>query len=91
MYCSGLNLSAQSSLTLNPGVYIVKNGISLGGQTSINGNGVFIYMMTGGVTMAGGAVVNLTAAGAGVGPGSSSTKPAATQRHPRSWAARRSS
>ena len=65
VYCSGLNLSAQSSLTLNAGVYIVKSGISLGGQTSINGNGVFIYLMTGGVTMAGGAVVNLMAPSTG--------------------------
>ena len=69
VYCSGLNLSAQSSLTLNPGVYVVKNGISLGGQTSINGNGVFIYLQSGGVSMAGGAVVNLTAPSTGTWQG----------------------
>lgn len=69
VYCSGLNLSAQSALTLNAGTYIVKNGISLGGQTTINGNGVFIYLVSGGVSMAGGAAVNLTAPSTGTWQG----------------------
>ena len=41
----------------------------MGGQTTINGNGVFIYMLTGGVSMAGGATVNLTAPSTGTWQG----------------------
>ena len=35
VYCSGFNLSAQSTLNLDAGVYIVKSGISMGGQTTL--------------------------------------------------------
>jgi hypothetical protein len=69
VYCGGINLSAQSSLTLNPGVYIVRNGISLGAQTSITGSGVTIYIETGGVSMAGGSTVSLSAPVSGVWQG----------------------
>jgi hypothetical protein len=64
-YCSGINLGAQSTLNLNPGTYFVRGGINLGGQTTLNGTGVTIYLETGGVNMAGGASVNLTAPGSG--------------------------
>jgi hypothetical protein len=69
VYCSGFNLSAQSTLNLDAGIYIIKSGITMGGQTTINGNGVFIYMLTGGVSMAGGATVNLTAPSTGTWQG----------------------
>jgi hypothetical protein len=59
--CGGIDLSAQSSLSLGPGTYVVKGGISLGAQTSLSGTGVTIYVETGGVTMAGGATVSLSA------------------------------
>jgi len=59
--CNGINLGAQSSLTLNPGTYVVKGGISLGAQTSLNGSGVFIYVESGPIGMSGGASVNLSA------------------------------
>lgn len=62
---NGINIGAQSELTLSPGNYYIRNGVSLGGQTTINGNGVFIYLETGGVSMAGGASVNLTAPSSG--------------------------
>ena len=65
VYCGGINLSSHAALTLNPGLYIVRNGISLGAQTSISGTGVTIYIETGGVTMAGGATVGLTAPSSG--------------------------
>lgn len=64
-YCYGFNLSAQSSLTLDPGVYVVRNGISLGAQTSMTGTGVTIYIQSGGVNMSGGATVGLTAPSSG--------------------------
>jgi hypothetical protein len=69
VYCGGISLSAQSSLTLNPGLYIVQNGLSMGGQTTISGSGVTIYIKTGGVSMAGGATVNLTAPSSGTWQG----------------------
>jgi Flp pilus assembly protein TadG len=63
--CGGINLSSHAALTLNPGIYVVKNGISLGGQTTLNGTGVTIYLQSGGVSMAGGASVNMTAPSSG--------------------------
>ena len=65
VYCGGINLSAQSSLKLNPGLYILKGGISMGGQTTITGSGVTIYLQSGGVSMAGGASINLSAPSSG--------------------------
>jgi hypothetical protein len=65
VYCGGISLSSHAALTLNPGLYIVKNGISLGGQSSITGSGVTIYVQSGGVSMAGGAGVSLSAPSSG--------------------------
>jgi Flp pilus assembly protein TadG len=59
--CGGINLNAQSSVSLGPGTYVVKNGISLGAQTSLAGTGVTIYIESGSVNMAGGASVSLSA------------------------------
>jgi hypothetical protein len=67
--CGGINLSSHSSLTLNPGVYVVQNGISLGGQTTLTGSSVTIYIQSGGVTMAGGATVSLSAPSSGTWQG----------------------
>jgi hypothetical protein len=61
VYCSGLIAGSQSELKLNPGVYVVKNGVSIGAQASMSGTGVTIYIQSGGVTMTGGATVSLTA------------------------------
>jgi hypothetical protein len=69
IYCSGLNVGAQSHLTLNPGTYIVKNGVNIGGQATISGTGVTIYVLTGAVSMSGGASVSLTAPTTGVWQG----------------------
>ena len=60
-WCNGIDLTAQSELTLNPGTYYVRNGITIGAQTTLRGTGVTIYLESGGVTMAGGATVDLTA------------------------------
>jgi Flp pilus assembly protein TadG len=69
VYCGGINLSSHAAITLSPGTYIVKNGISLGAQTAMSGTGVTIYLQSGGVTMAGGASVNLTAPSSGAWQG----------------------
>jgi hypothetical protein len=68
---SGISLGAQSTLTLNPGVYIVdsSSGINLGAQTTMSGTGVTIYIKQGGVSMSGGATVNLTAPTSGAWQG----------------------
>jgi hypothetical protein len=65
VYCSGISLGSHQSLTLNPGLYIIKNGIDLGAQTTLTGNGVTIYLQSGGVNMSGGATVGLTAPSSG--------------------------
>jgi hypothetical protein len=67
--CGGINLSSHSALTLNSGLYVVKNGISLGGQTSLTGSNVTIYIQSGGVSMAGGATVSMTAPSSGTWQG----------------------
>jgi hypothetical protein len=62
---NGFDLGAQSELTLNPGTYVIKGGIAMTGQTTIRGTGVTLYIETGGVTMDGGATVDLTAPSSG--------------------------
>jgi hypothetical protein len=55
------NLSLTSSATFAPGIYILKNGISVSGNnTSISGNGVMLFIQGGGVSLTGGSSVNLT-------------------------------
>src|SRR5206468_1391073 len=54
-----------ADLTLNAGTYIVKGNLTLGGQTTIRGTGVTIYMVDGGVSMAGGATAALSAPSTG--------------------------
>jgi hypothetical protein len=67
--CGDISLSAQSSLTLGAGVYVVTGNITLGGQTSMGGTGVTIYLPNGGVNMAGGATVSLSAPTSGTWQG----------------------
>ena len=69
VYCSGISLGSHQSLTLKPGVYVIKNGIDLGAQTTLTGDGVTIYLQSGGVTMSGGATVGLNAPSSGAWQG----------------------
>ncbi|HLY16377.1 MAG TPA: pilus assembly protein TadG-related protein [Bryobacteraceae bacterium] len=64
-YCGAINLTGQANLVLTPGTYVLKNGLSMAGGTSISGSGVTLYLQGGGITMAGGANVNLSAPGSG--------------------------
>jgi hypothetical protein len=59
-YCSGWDLTSHAELNLNPGIYYVRGNITLGAQTTLRGSGVMIYLENGGVTMNGGATVDLT-------------------------------
>lgn len=45
VYCGGITANNASTLTLNPGTYIIKNGpFSAAGSPNIVGNGVHIYL-----------------------------------------------
>ena len=60
-YCGGWDLTSHAELNLNPGTYYVRGNITLGAQVTLRGTGVTIFLEDGGVTMAGGATVELTA------------------------------
>lgn len=61
VYCGYVSAGAQSTLNLTPGIYILENGIGVGGQATLNGTGVTLYIQSGGFTVAGGGSVYLTA------------------------------
>jgi hypothetical protein len=47
---------------MNPGLYIITTGgLSVGGQATLNGSGVTIYLQTNSASLSGGAATNLTA------------------------------
>jgi prepilin-type N-terminal cleavage/methylation domain-containing protein len=57
----GSACTLNSSTTLQPGVYIFQNGLSVGGNANIVGNGVTLYVSgSGNLSFAGGSTVNLT-------------------------------
>ncbi|HXJ43242.1 MAG TPA: pilus assembly protein TadG-related protein [Bryobacteraceae bacterium] len=69
VYCGGITLTGHAALNFSPGLYIVKNGISMGGQTTVTGTGVTIYLDTGGIAISGGATVTLSAPSSGTWQG----------------------
>jgi hypothetical protein len=58
VYCHVIS-GAGGTLTMNPGLYVLKAGISLAG-TTVTGNGVTLYLLGGGISMAG---ANVTLSG----------------------------
>jgi hypothetical protein len=63
-------LSRTSNTTLNPGIYYLKQGISITGSASLTcagscAGGVMLYIAGGSATLAGGSTINLPAAGSG--------------------------
>lgn len=71
-YCGGLTIANNATVTLQPGLYIITGGFSLGVGSTLNGNGVTMYFTKGGGSGFGGiafgagsqaifAYVNLTA------------------------------
>jgi hypothetical protein len=65
-YCGGIVTSGTETITLNPGLYIIKGGITESGSPTFNGTGgVTLYFNTGGITGSGSGTFNLTAPGSG--------------------------
>jgi Flp pilus assembly protein TadG len=45
VYCGGLRISGSSSVTLNPGIYVIKDGgLTIGGTAKVSGTGVGFYV-----------------------------------------------
>jgi len=61
VYCGSISVTGQASLTLNPGTYVLKNGLSVGGGTTLTGTGVTLFNQSGSISVSGGGVVQLTA------------------------------
>jgi len=64
VYCGGISANGQAALTLNPGIYILKNGgLKLSGQASITGSGVMLFLTGDGssIAMTGTTTVHLSA------------------------------
>jgi len=60
-YCGGITTSGAETITLNPGLYIIKGGITESGSPTFNGSGVTLYFNTGGITGSGSGGFNLSA------------------------------
>jgi len=60
-YCGGIVTSGTETITMNPGLYIIKSGITESGSPTFNGSGVTLYFNTGGITGSGTGGFNLTA------------------------------
>lgn len=58
VYASKLQIT--SSTTLNSGIYILRNGMSLTGNSALTGSGVMLFVAGGDVNLAGGSTINLT-------------------------------
>ncbi|MGA2594118.1 MAG: pilus assembly protein TadG-related protein [Bryobacteraceae bacterium] len=60
-YCGGIITSGTETITMNPGLYIIKSGITESGSPTFNGTGVTLYFNTGGITGSGTGGFNLSA------------------------------
>lgn len=61
VYCGTINVGGQASLSLSPGVYVLENGLSVGGGAQLSGSGVTLYVQGGSFSVSGGGIVTLTA------------------------------
>lgn len=62
VYCGPVTVTGHATLTLNSGLYILKSGgLNVGGQATLNGTGVTIYLPANSAAFAGGATTNLSA------------------------------
>jgi Flp pilus assembly protein TadG len=64
-YCGGIITSGTETITLNPGLYIIKSGITESGSPTFNGSGVTLYFNTGGITGSGTGTFNISAPATG--------------------------
>ena len=70
VYCGAISVTGHANLTLNAGLYIITTGgLNVGGQATLNGTGVTVYLQTNSVSFAGGATTNITAPTSGVWQG----------------------
>jgi hypothetical protein len=72
VFCGGLRITGQATLTFDPGMYILNGGgfTSTSNNTVINANNTFFYNTSNGysfgpITLAGGTTVNMTAPSSG--------------------------
>ena len=68
-YCGGIITSGTETITLSPGLYIIKSGIIESGSPTFNGTGVTLYFNTGGITGSGTGTFNLSAPTSGTWQG----------------------
>ncbi len=67
--CGPVNLDSHAVLNMDPGLYVIKGQVSLGGQASLIAHGATLYLPTAGINMAGGTVADLTAPSSGTWQG----------------------
>jgi prepilin-type N-terminal cleavage/methylation domain-containing protein len=61
VYNSTLSINGGGTWTLQPGTYILNQGISVTGNSAVQGSGVMLFVQgTGSINFAGGAAINLT-------------------------------
>ncbi len=68
-YCGGIITSGTETITLNPGLYIIKSGITESGTPTFTGSGVTLYFNTGGITGSGSGGFTLSAPTSGTWQG----------------------
>jgi hypothetical protein len=59
-YCS-ISLTGNGSLTMNPGIYYIQNGISATGNGNIIAHNVMVYCKTGSISLTGNGSFDITA------------------------------
>lgn len=60
-YCGGLSINSSSTVTFNPGVYIIEGGLAVNDGCTATGNGVMFYVDTGAVAFNKGSSADLVA------------------------------
>lgn len=68
-YCGGIITSGTQTITLSPGLYIIKQGITESGSPTFTGTGVTLYFNSGGITGSGSGTFNLSAPTSGTWQG----------------------
>lgn len=61
VYKSGLNISGQAKVTMKAGIYILKNGLNISGNSELIGEGILLYIVSGGIDFSGDSTVRLSA------------------------------
>jgi hypothetical protein len=59
-YAKGISAGSQDSVVLNPGIYYLDGGLSVGAHASLTGHGVMIYNNSGAISMTGDGTVDLS-------------------------------